>query len=78
MLNGVSQIAQLVKNPPAMQETWLWSIGWEDPLEEGMNPHGQRSLKGYSPWGHKESDVTEQLSTNTHAYNILLSEQSKL
>ena len=27
------------------------------------NPHGQRSLAGYSPWGHKESDMTEQLST---------------
>ena len=27
------------------------------------NPHGQRSLKGYSPWGHKELDTTEQLST---------------
>ena len=27
------------------------------------NPHGQRSLAGYSPWGHKESDTTEQLST---------------
>ena len=30
------------------------------------NPHGQRSLAGYSPWGHKESDTTEQLSTSTH------------
>ena len=27
------------------------------------NPHGQRSLVGYSPWGHKESDTTERLST---------------
>ena len=42
------------------------SLGWEDPLEEGMathssilamgKPHGQRSLAGYSPWGYKESD----------------------
>ena len=31
-----SQVAQLVKNPPAMQETWVWSLGWEDPLEEEM------------------------------------------
>ena len=31
-----------------------------------VNPHGQRSLAGYSPWGHKESDMTEQLSTHTH------------
>ena len=61
-------VAQMGKNPPAMWETWIWSLGWEDPLEEGMathqcscleNPHGQRSLVGYSPWGSKESDVTE-------------------
>ena len=30
-----SLVAQQVKNPPAMQETWLWSLGWEDPLEKG-------------------------------------------
>ena len=43
-------------------------LGWEDPLEKEMattpvflteKPHGQRSLAGYSPWGPKESDVTE-------------------
>ena len=32
-------MAQLVKNPPAMQETWVLSLGWEDPLEEGMVTH---------------------------------------
>jgi len=32
-------MAQMVKNPPAMQETWVWSLGWEDPLEEGMATH---------------------------------------
>ena len=31
--------AQMVKNPPAMQETWVRSLGWEDPLEEGMATH---------------------------------------
>ena len=31
------------------------------------NPHGQRILVGYSPWGHKESDITEQLSTAQHS-----------
>ena len=31
-----SQVTQLVKNPPAMWETWVWSLGWEDPLEKGM------------------------------------------
>ena len=30
-----SLVAQLVKKPPAMQETWVWSLGWEDPLEKG-------------------------------------------
>ena len=59
---------QMVKNPPAMQETWIQSLGWEDPLEEEMVTHssflsgkfhGQRSLVGYSPWGHKESGMTE-------------------
>ena len=29
-------MAQMVKNPPAMQEIWVLSLGWEDPLEEGM------------------------------------------
>ena len=32
-------VAQLVKNPPAMQETYVWSLGWEDPLEKGMATH---------------------------------------
>ena len=63
----------MVKSPPAMWETWVRSLGWEDPLEEGMAahssilawriPHGQRSLMDYSPWGYKELDTTEQLST---------------
>ena len=34
-----SLMAQIVKNPPVMQETWLWSLGWEDPLKEGMATH---------------------------------------
>ena len=43
----------MVKNPPAMWETWVRSLGLEDPLEEGQypcleNPHGQKSLVGYS------------------------------
>ena len=32
---GLSLVAQLVKNPPAMRETWVLSLGWEDPLEKG-------------------------------------------
>ena len=38
--NGwASMVAQMVKNLPAIQETWLWSLGWEDPLEEEMITH---------------------------------------
>jgi len=57
----------MVKNPPAIQETWVLSLGWEDPLKEGVATplflpgefHGQRSLAGYSQWDCKESDTTE-------------------
>ena len=35
----VSLMAQMVKNPPAMQETWIRSLGWADPMEEGMVIH---------------------------------------
>ena len=35
MLPWPSLVAQLVKNPPAMRETWVLSLGWEDPLEKG-------------------------------------------
>ena len=34
-----SLVAQTVKNPPAMRETWVQSLGWEDPMEEGMTTH---------------------------------------
>ena len=65
---GASLVAQVVKNPPAMQETQVQSLGGEDPLEKGMATHsnilawkiqGQRSLAGYSRWGYKESDTAE-------------------
>ena len=36
---GASLVAQLVKNLPAMQETWIRSLGWEDPLEKGKATH---------------------------------------
>ena len=39
-------VAQMVKNPPAMQETWVRSLGWEDPLEEGLATHSNVGL----PW----------------------------
>ena len=44
-----SLVAQMVKKPPAMQETWVWSLGWEDPLGEGMATHS--SILAWSiPW----------------------------
>ena len=58
----------VVKNLPAMQEIWVQALGWENPLEDGMQLtlvllpgefHGQRSLVGYSPWSCKEPDTTE-------------------
>ena len=64
----------MVKNLPAMQETqetWVRSLGQEDPLEEGMAIYSStlawripwtEETGGYSPWGHKESDMTEQLT----------------
>ena len=36
---GASLVAQLVKNPPAMKETWVQSLGWEDPPEKGKATH---------------------------------------
>ena len=70
-----SLMAQMIKNPPAMQETQVQSLGQEDSLEEEMATHsvflprkfhGQTSLMGYSPWGCKELDTTERL--NTYVY----------
>ena len=44
-----SLVAQLVKNPPAMWETWLRSLGWEDPLEKGKATHSS-ILAWRIPW----------------------------
>ena len=72
MAQGASMMAQMVKNPPAMQDTWVRSLGWEDPLEEGMATHSSivawripMDRVGYSPWGRTESDMTERLSSST-------------
>ena len=42
-------VAQLVKNPPAMRESWVPSLGWKDPLEEGMATHSS-ILARRIPW----------------------------
>ena len=62
------QVAQMVKNPPAMWETWVQSLSWEDPLEEGMATHSSipawripmgRGAWRASLWGCKELDTIE-------------------
>ena len=58
--------AQMVENLPAVQETQLRPLGWEDPWRRKWQPspvflpgesRGQSSLAGYSPWGLKEPDM---------------------
>ena len=57
-------MAHLVKNLPAMQETWVRLLGWEDPLEKEKSTHSSIlacKFHGlYSPWGRKESDMTKE------------------
>ena len=69
-----SLVVQMVKYLPAMWETQVRSLGWEDPLEKEMETHSStlaweipwtfhwRSLVGYGPWGHKESDTTSNFT----------------
>ena len=61
-------MAQMVKHMPTMRETWVQSLGQEDLLEKEMathpvflpgKSHGRRDMVGHSPWGRKESDMTE-------------------
>ena len=71
-------MAQRLKGLPAMRETWVQSLGQEDPLEKEWQStsvflpgesHGQKSQVGYSPRGHKEPDTTERL----HFTSIVIS-----
>ena len=73
LLYRTSLVAQRVKRLLAMQETWVWFLGQEDPLEKEIathsstpvllpgKSHGWKSLVGYNPQGRKESDTTEWL-----------------
>ena len=70
-----SQVALVVRNLPAAQETQVPPLGWKDPLEKEVVTHssvlagksrGQRSLVGYRPRGCKESDRTERVRACTH------------
>ena len=70
-----SLVAQLVKNPPTMQEAWVQSLGWKGPLEKGKATHSSilawRIPWTVYPWGHKELDMIEQLSLHFIAHFAL-------
>ena len=70
MNTGASLVAQRLKRLPAMRETWVRSLGWEDPLEKEMATHSSilawripwtEELGGLQSMGRKESDTTERL-----------------
>ena len=78
-----SLVAQMAKNLPVTQETWVQSLSREDSLEKGMATHssilacrisGQRSLVGYHPWGCKESDKTDCIQHTDNYLPLLYSE----
>jgi len=81
---GASLVVQIVKNLPAMRETWVrflvrkipWRRKWQTtPVFLPGKSHGQRSLVAYSPWGCKELDTPERLalslSYNTRSFGAL-------
>ena len=55
-LNWTELVAQMVKNPPAMWETWVRSLGWEDPLEEDMATHSS-ILAWRIPWTEEPGEL---------------------
>ena len=69
-----SLVAQWQRTRLSMQETWVQSLGWDDPLEKEMATHSSilawriqwiEEPGRLPPWGHKESDRTEQLNNNS-------------
>ena len=63
---GASLVAQMVKNLPAMQELWVQSLGWEDPLEDSMAPHSS-ILAWRIPWTEEPGYSLLSLATG---YNL--------
>ena len=70
LYSWASLVAQLVKNPPTMWETWVQSLGWDDPLEKGTVTHSSilawRIPGTYSPRGLRESDTVQRLSLSLY------------
>ena len=78
-----SLVAQMLKNLPAMQETWVRSLGQKDPLESGMDPHQYSCLENFIyrgawqatvHWGHKELDT----SLNSYTLYIIFKKIQKV
>ena len=76
-----SLVAQLVKNPPAMKETWVRSLDWEDPLEKGKATHYHQSIInrvnnrriGYKGWGLKMQRIPANISqSNDKSYKEMV------
>ena len=72
-------MAQTVTNLPAMPDTQVRSLGWEDSLQQGMAIHSSipawripwtEEPGGYSPWGRKGSDATERLSLHFQKHTV--------
>ena len=70
-------VVQTVRSLPAVQETWVQSLVWEDPLEKEMMTHSSFlswkipwTEEPRSPWGHRESDMTGRLHFLSFSYDI--------
>ena len=85
LVKRVSEVSTVVKNPPSnagdMRDAGLvpgwgrspgWGTGWPTLVFLPGGSHGRRSLVAYSPWGCKESDMTERLSVHTRTHESFL------
>ena len=74
--SGSYLVAQMVKNPPAIQETWVQSLGWEDPLEKGIATHSS-ILAWRIPWT-EEPGVTKSQTRLSHSHFHVLIQMALL
>ena len=84
VITGASLVAQLVKNLPVMQETWVQSLGWEDPLENGMATHSS-ILAWRIPWTEEpgglqsmESQTAGHDWATNHTLTLVITTHSQL
>ena len=72
---GASLVAQMVKNPPAMQEIWARSLGWEDPLEEGMATHS--SIPAWEIRWTEEPGGLQSMGLQRLGHNLVTKQQQR-